>query len=122
MNAATDLLPEAPPELPLGVGVHTGTTFVGLVGEGDAVNATARLSGLAAAGELLVSAAAAEAAGLDTTGLEHRCLELRSREETLDAWVAQPARPAGSIEPTEGQYPRTGVVVITAARPGDAGR
>ena len=98
--AARDLLAEAPPELPLGVGVHTGVSFVGLVGEaaakdftalGDAVNATSRLSGLAAAGELLVSAAAAAAAGLDTAGLEHRCLELRGREETLDAYVAAPA-------------------------------
>ena len=98
--AARDLLAEAPPELPLGVGVHTGVSFVGLVGEadakdftalGDAVNATSRLSGLAAAGELLVSAAAAAAAGLDTAGLEHRCLDLRGREETVDAYVAAAA-------------------------------
>ncbi len=96
VGAARDLLREAPSELPLGVGVHTGVSFVGLVGEGDAkdftalgdaVNATARLSGLAGPGELLVSATAAEAAGLDTSVCEHRCLELRGREETLDAWL-----------------------------------
>ncbi len=100
VGSARDLLAEAPPELPLGIGVHTGVSFVGVVGEadakdftalGDAVNAPARLSGLAGAGELLVSAATAAAAGLDTAGLEHRCLELRGREETLDAFVAVPA-------------------------------
>jgi class 3 adenylate cyclase len=61
--------------------VHTGVAFVGNVGEGDAsdftavgdpVNATARLASTAGAGEILVSAAAAaaEAAGFDTAGLE----------------------------------------------------
>jgi adenylate cyclase len=78
------------------VGVHTGTSFVGSVGEGDArdftalgdcVNATARLTSLARAGEVLVSVDAAEAAGLATDGLERRTLELRGRSETLDAWV-----------------------------------
>ena len=39
--AARDLLAEAPPELPLGVGVHTGVSFVGLVGEADAKDFTA---------------------------------------------------------------------------------
>jgi adenylate cyclase len=86
----------ADPWLPVGVGVHTGTSFVGSVGEGDArdftalgdcVNATARLTSLARAGEVLVSVDAAEAAGLATDGLERRTLELRGRSETLDAWV-----------------------------------
>jgi adenylate cyclase len=83
--------------LPVGAGVHTGTSFVGSVGEGDVrdftalgdtVNATSRLAGLAAAGEILVSAEAAAAGGLATAGLERRTLELRGRDETLDAWVA----------------------------------
>jgi adenylate cyclase len=83
--------------LPVGAGVHTGTSFVGSVGEGDVrdftalgdtVNATSRLAGLAAAGEILVSAEAAVAGGLETTGLERRTLELRGRDQTLDAWVA----------------------------------
>lgn len=85
------------PWIPIGIGVHTGTTFVGSVGEGDAVdftalgdtvNAASRLSALAAAGEILVSADAAEAGGLETAGLERRTLELRGRERPLDAWVA----------------------------------
>ena len=87
------------PWVPVGAGVHTGVAYVGRVGEGDAcdftavgdpVNATSRLASTAAAGEILVSAAAAEAAALDTTGLERRTLELRGRDETLDAWVATP--------------------------------
>jgi adenylate cyclase len=85
------------PWAPIGAGVHTGVAFVGRVGEGDAcdftavgdaVNTTARLASAAGAGELLVSRAAAEAAGFDATGLESRTLELRGRDETVDAVVA----------------------------------
>jgi adenylate cyclase len=85
------------PWIPLGAGVHTGSSFVGSVGEGDArdftalgdtVNAAARLSGMAGAGEVLISAEAATAAGFETNGLERRTLELRGRNESVDAWVA----------------------------------
>ena len=85
------------PWVPVGAGVHIGTPYVGRVGEGDAcdftavgdpVNTTARLASNAAAGEILVSAAAAEAAELDTSGLEMRTLELRGREESAEVWVA----------------------------------
>jgi adenylate cyclase len=77
--------------------VHTGIAFVGSVGEGDAfdftalgdpVNTAARLAAAAGTGEILVSKEAADAAGLDTTRLESRTLELRGRAEPLDAWVA----------------------------------
>jgi adenylate cyclase len=93
------------PWIPVGVGVHTGRSFVGAVGEGDArdftalgdtVNTAARLTGLAGAGEILISAAAARAGGLETTGLERRTLELRGREQNVDAWVA---RAGTSAEP-----------------------
>jgi adenylate cyclase len=86
------------PWVPVGAAVHTGVAFVGSVGEGDArdftalgdpVNTTARLASEARAGEILVSSAAATAARLDTTGLELRTLELRGRDETVDAWVAR---------------------------------
>jgi adenylate cyclase len=86
------------PWIPIGVGVHTGTSFVGSVGEGDArdftalgdtVNTTARLTGLARAGEILISAEAATAGGLETSGLERRTLELRGRDQAVDAWVAR---------------------------------
>jgi adenylate cyclase len=100
--AAGDLIEQtgndgSSPWIPIGVGIHTGTSFVGSVGEGDArdftalgdtVNAAARLSALAGAGEILISADTATAAALDTAGLERRTLELRGREAALDAWVA----------------------------------
>jgi adenylate cyclase len=85
------------PWVPVGAGVHTGIAFVGRVGEGDAcdftavgdaVNTTARLASAAGRGELLVSRAAAETAAFDATGLEARTLELRGRDETVDALVA----------------------------------
>jgi adenylate cyclase len=84
------------PWVPVGAAVHTGVAYVGRVGEGDAcdftavgdaVNMAARLASSAAAGELLVSRTAAEAAGFDSAGLEARTLELRGRDETVDAVV-----------------------------------
>ena len=84
------------PWIPLGIGVHTGTSYVGTVGEGDAMdftavgdtmNITARLMTAAGPGEIVISGPAAAAAALDTTSLEHRSLELRGREEVVDAWV-----------------------------------
>ena len=83
--------------IPVGAAVHTGIAYVGTVGEGDArdftalgdpVNTTARLASLAAAGEILVSSAAASSSGLDTAGLETRTLSLRGRDETVEAWVS----------------------------------
>jgi adenylate cyclase len=83
--------------LPVGVGVHTGPAFVGAVGDkrevqdftalGDAVNATARLSSLAGAGEALISRAAVRAAGLGGSGFEERRLELKGRQEPMDVVV-----------------------------------
>jgi adenylate cyclase len=84
--------------LPLGVGVHSGRSFVGAVGEGDVkdftalgdtVNTASRLTSLAGAGEVLISAETAAAGGLETAGLERRTLELRGREQSIDAWVCK---------------------------------
>jgi len=80
------------PWIPVGAGLHTGTAWVGAVGEGayvtitalgDAVNTTARLGSAAGAGEVLLTNAAAEAAGLDP-GLERRPLELKGKQEVVD--------------------------------------
>jgi adenylate cyclase len=85
------------PWILVGAGVHTGRSFVGTVGEGDArdftalgdtVNTAARLTGVAGAGEILISVEAATAGGLETTGLERRTLELRGKDQAVDAWVA----------------------------------
>jgi adenylate cyclase len=91
---------EGEPWIPVGAGVHTGAAYVGTVGEGDtfdftalgdSVNTAARLAASAAAGEVLVSSAAAQAADMDTSGLQSRRLELRGRAETVDAWVTAAA-------------------------------
>jgi adenylate cyclase len=89
------------PWLPVGVGVHTGTAFVGSVGKpgggaditvlGDVPNTGSRLASLAAAGEVLLSEAARVAAGWDTAGLEPRQLELKGRSDSLAAWAFTPS-------------------------------
>jgi adenylate cyclase len=91
------------PWVPVGAGVHTGVAFVGAVGEGavldftalgDAVNTTARLASAAGAGEILVSRAAATAAGIADEGLEQRHLELRGRGAPIDVLVLHAGEPA----------------------------
>jgi adenylate cyclase len=95
------------PWIPVGAAVHTGRSFVGAVGEddardftalGDTVNIAARLAGSASAGEILVSAEAATAGELATDGLDRRTLELRGREQPVEAWVAKAttSRPVGA--------------------------
>jgi adenylate cyclase len=111
IEAARDLLaavaePDATPfgPIPVGAGVHTGEAYVGMVGTvgaaqdftalGDAVNTAARLASSAAAGELLVSLAAAEAAGITIDGAESRSLEVRGREGSVEVVSLGASRPA----------------------------
>jgi adenylate cyclase len=84
------------PWIQVGAGVHTGLAYVGTVGEGDtfdftalgdSVNTAARLASAAAAGEILISSAAAKAGELETAGMESRLLELRGRAESVEAFV-----------------------------------
>ena len=86
------------PWLPIGVGVHTGTAFVGIVsGEegsapdwtalGDNVNITARLASAAGPGEALISDAACAAASLDHGPAERRQMELRGRNAPVSVRV-----------------------------------
>ena len=86
--------------IPIGAGVHTGEAYVGTTGPegavddftafGDVVNTTARLASSAAAGEILVTVAAAETADYETNGLERRNLEVRGRLEPIDVVVIRP--------------------------------
>lgn len=97
------------PWLPIGVGVHTGRAFVGVVGSasgvkelttlGDAPNTTARLSGSAAAGEVLVSDAAYAAAGL-SEDLERRDLQLKGKAEVVGVRVIAVARAVAQAVPS----------------------
>ena len=84
------------PWLPVGIGVNTAVAYVGSVGHGmdaeltamgDAVNTTARLSSVAAAGEILVPIEAARRAGVSTGGLERRSLELKGKTQPTDVVV-----------------------------------
>jgi len=77
--------------LMVGAGVHTGNAFVGVVGSdekidftalGDTVNVAARLGGLAGSGELLVSRAAWDRAGLGAPPLL-RDVDIAGRSGTL---------------------------------------
>jgi len=89
------------PWVPVGVGIHTGLTWYGAVGQGDrteltavgdAMNTTARLASAAQAGEMLVTTAAAAAAGLDPS-LERRSLELKGKQlptEVISIRVGSP--------------------------------
>jgi adenylate cyclase len=87
---------------PIAVGgaLHTGEAYVGPTGPtnavedftalGDVVNTTARLASAAAAGELFVSVAAAEAAGEIPPEAERRTLDVRGREASIDVFVLRP--------------------------------
>jgi len=92
-RALLSRIAEMPEPLPVGIGVHTGTAFAGVVGTdeerdfsalGDAVNVAARLGSIANAGQVLVSLSAAQAAGLAFDGLIRQSVELKGRQESLD--------------------------------------
>ena len=77
--------------LMVGAGVHSGEAFVGVIGGdekldftalGDTVNIAARLGSLAGPGELLVSRAAWDRAGLEPPA-EERAVEIAGRTGTL---------------------------------------
>jgi adenylate cyclase len=86
------------PWLPVGVGVHTGPAFVGVVGGtqdrptdftalGDNVNITARLASQAGTGEIFISDQAYTASGLDLENTESRQLELKGKSTPTTVWV-----------------------------------
>jgi adenylate cyclase len=92
--------------IPIGTAVHTGEAFVGATGPadmvddftalGDAVNTTARLASVAGAGELIISVAAAEAAGVAAEGHERRTVAIRGRTEPIEVVVLSPPTPGGA--------------------------
>jgi adenylate cyclase len=101
VDAARSLLGEtgfgtaSGPWVRIGIGINAGVAYVGSIGEGsdteltamgDVVNVAARLSSVAAAGEILVAADAAVAAGL-ATDLPRRSLLLKGRSKETDVVV-----------------------------------
>jgi adenylate cyclase len=90
------------PWVPLGAGVHTGSAFVGMVGQnessdftalGDPVNIAAHLASQAAIGEILLTDPVGEGAGLLDAGLERRHVLLKGHP--IDALVL-PASPVAA--------------------------
>jgi adenylate cyclase len=90
------------PWVPVGVGVHTGSAFVGAIGKagisditalGDDVNLTARLASIASTGEIILTEATRAAAHLDSTTLEPRTLDLKGRSTAVDAWLTRVGAP-----------------------------
>jgi adenylate cyclase len=103
INAAQEALDEVErSDLPghgvrAGVGVQTGTAFVGVLGSddkldfsalGDTVNVAARLGSVAGPGELIASRAAWDRAGLTADGAELRAIDIAGRSAALDVVVS----------------------------------
>jgi adenylate cyclase len=94
---ATGHAEQGGPWIPVGVGVHTGTAYIGTVGGhaegvdiavlGDNVNVAARLAAEAALGELLITEETRAAAELDGSRMEPRQLTLKGKEKPVDCWV-----------------------------------
>jgi adenylate cyclase len=84
--------------VPVGVGVHTGTAWVGSIAGasgaaadftalGDNVNIAARLASKAAQGEVIISEDTYNAAQIETEGLEKRELELKGKSDLVGVRV-----------------------------------
>jgi adenylate cyclase len=82
------------PWVPIGVGIHTGSAWVGSIAGasgaasdftalGDNVNIAARLASAARQGEVLISEATFQAAHIKNEGLEQRELELKGKSESV---------------------------------------
>lgn len=84
------------PWIPVGAGLHTGVSYVGVVGSskgavdvtalGDVPNVAARLASLAAPGEIILSEATRSAAHLDSHGLQKSRRSLKGRRDQIDTY------------------------------------
>lgn len=84
-------------EIPVGIGVHAGVAFFGVMGAadgltnfsavGEEVNTAARLASSASAGEIIVSEQALRKAGIDGSEFESRRLELKGISEPVTVRV-----------------------------------
>jgi adenylate cyclase len=84
------------PWLPVGVGISSGVAYVGSIGEGehveftalgDIVNVAARLAGVAAGGEILLTMPALERAHVPMDHLERRRLDLKGKSAETEVAV-----------------------------------
>jgi adenylate cyclase len=88
------------PWVPLGIGIHTGIAFVGVVGGtdnrpsdftalGKNVNIASHLASQAGTGEMIISDEAYTASGLNLEGLEARQLAIKGQDNKIDVWVSR---------------------------------
>ena len=86
------------PWVPVGVGIHTGTAWVGSIAGasgaaadftalGDNVNIAARLASKAGQGEVIASEATLKAAKIESEKLEKRELELKGKSDLVSVRV-----------------------------------
>jgi adenylate cyclase len=84
------------PWLPIGIGIHTGVAYVGVVGAegitditalGDAMNIAARLVAQAKDGEVVMSEATYRSSRFPGAALEQRRLRLKGHQEEIDARI-----------------------------------
>lgn len=103
LHAAREILKETGhmeqggPWIPVGAGLHTGVSYVGVVGSGegavdltalgDVPNVAARLASLAESGEIVLSTAAFKAAGLRPEGTASEMRQLKGREEPVETYT-----------------------------------
>jgi adenylate cyclase len=90
------------PWIPVGIGIHSGIAFVGVVGAeestadftalGDNVNIASRLASQAGTGEIFISDAAYSAANMTFQTLEHRQMDLKGKSESIGVHVLRVAR------------------------------
>ena len=91
------------PWLPVGIGLHAGTAYVGKVGGtgindvtaiGDTVNSAARIQSEAKAGEVVLSDDLYASVSERYPDLEQRTVDLRGREQQMQVRVLRIAEPA----------------------------
>lgn len=96
--------------LVVGAGIHAGPAYVGMIGSdhhsdftavGDTVNVAARLGALAGPGELLVSRAAWDLAGLGRPAVE-REVEIAGRSGSMVVVAEAPAPPRRAVQLASG--------------------
>ncbi len=137
VEAAAEVLRSAPPGSDVGVGVHTGVAFVGVVGVpggvtdftavGDTVNVAARLAAEAGAGELLyTTTTAARLPATEPPEAAPHVVTVRGRRENVAVHSLQPegrARPADRkrIRRRESSQPNFGWRSLTATERDVAG-
>jgi adenylate cyclase len=95
VDDAREILAAAGDEIGVGIGIDLGSAYVGNVGSGevkdftaigDVVNTAARLQGVAAAGEIVLTPRVVP----DVPGAERRTLELKGKSAPVDALVVTP--------------------------------